>query len=154
MSDRIGVMNQGQLEQVGTPAQIYREPRTGYVADFVGGANIIAVETRARQAGETGLVTLDGITIAARAPAAIAAGKATLVARPEDILLVEHGTADTLPARIAHRQYLGGKTSYQVALDSGRMLAVDLQSGAHDRFEPGATVGLGFDPTRTLVLAS
>ncbi len=154
MSDRIGVMNQGRLEQVGTPAQIYREPRTGYVADFVGGANLVEVETRARQAGETGLVTLEGIAIAARAPAALAAGKATLVARPEDIVLAEPGTAGTLPGKIAHRQYLGGKTSYKVALDSGRVLAVDLQSGAHDRFEPGATVGLGFDPARTLVLAS
>ncbi|CAH1667777.1 Fe(3+) ions import ATP-binding protein FbpC [Hyphomicrobiales bacterium] len=154
MSDRIGVMNQGRLEQVGTPAQIYREPRTGYVADFVGGANIVAIETAARQAGETGPVGLDGASITAYAPAAIGAGKATLVARPEDILLAEPGSAGTLPARIAHRQYLGGKTSYKVTLDSGRTLAVDLQSGAHDRFEPGATVGLGFDPARTLVLAS
>lgn len=154
MSDRIGVMNQGRLEQVGTPAQIYREPRTGYVADFVGGANIIAIETAARQAGETATLALDGATITARSPAAIAAGQATLVARPEDILLAEPGAPGTLPGRIAHRQYLGGKTSYKVALDSGRMLAVDLQSGAHDRFEPGASVGLGFDPARTLVLAS
>ena len=154
MSDRIGVMNQGRLEQVGTPAQIYREPRTGYVADFVGGANIVAVETAARQAGETATIALDGAAVTARAPAALAAGKATLVARPEDILLAEPGTAGTLPGKIAHRQYLGGKTSYKVSLDSGRVLAVDLQSGAHDRFEPGAAVGLGFDPARTLVLAS
>ncbi|MGO4737339.1 ABC transporter ATP-binding protein [Bosea sp. 2KB_26] len=154
MSDRIGVMNQGRLEQVGTAAQIYREPRTSYVADFVGGANLVEVETMARQAGETGPVVLDGTAIAARAPAALAAGRATLVARPEDILLAEPGTAGTLPGRIAHRQYLGGKTSYKVVLDSGRVLAVDLQSGAHDRFEPGAKVGLGFDPARTLVLAS
>ena len=154
MSDRIGVMNQGRLEQVGTAAQIYREPRTSYVADFVGGANLVEVDTLARQAGETGPVVLDGTAIAARAPAALAAGRATLVARPEDILLAEPGSAGTLPGRIAHRQYLGGKTSYKVVLDSGRVLAVDLQSGAHDRFEPGAKVGLGFDPARTLVLAS
>ncbi|MBX9875439.1 MAG: TOBE domain-containing protein, partial [Beijerinckiaceae bacterium] len=57
-------------------------------------------------------------------------------------------------ATVAHRQYLGGKTSYKVSLAGGRVLAVDLQNGAHDRFEPGARVGLVFDPAKTLVLAS
>ncbi|PZU90729.1 MAG: ABC transporter ATP-binding protein [Chelatococcus sp.] len=154
MSDRIGVMNKGRLEQVGTPAEIYREPRSGYVADFVGGANLIEIDTLDRQAGDTGPVVLDGASIMARAPAAVVAGRATLVSRPEDILLAEPGTAGTLPGRIVHRQYLGGKTSYKVSFGHGRTLAVDLQSGEHDRFEPGAEVGLGFEPSRTLVLAS
>ena len=45
MSDRIGVMNAGRLEQVGTSAEIYRDPRTAYVADFVGAANILPAST-------------------------------------------------------------------------------------------------------------
>lgn len=154
MSDRIGVMNQGRLEQVGSPAAIYREPRTGYVADFVGGANLVEVATQARQAGEVGAISLDGAPINARAPSALAAGKAILVARPEDIELTEPGRDGALPATVAHRQYLGGKTSYKIMLASGRSVAVDLQNGAHDRFEPGASVGLVFDPNKTLVLAS
>lgn len=154
MSDRIGVMNKGRLEQVGTPAQIYREPATGYVADFVGGANLIEVEIAAIEAGQTGLVAFDGAGLSARAPAALAAGRATLVARTEDIAITGQDAAGSIPATIAHRQYLGGKTSYRVTLAGGRVLAVDLQSGAHDRFEPGAHVGLMFDPQKTLVLAS
>ncbi|HEV7258564.1 MAG TPA: ABC transporter ATP-binding protein [Bosea sp. (in: a-proteobacteria)] len=154
MSDRIGVMNKGRLEQVGSPSQIYREPATGYVADFVGGANLVEVETVTRQAGEIGPIALDGIAITARAPAALTPGRAILVARPEDIIIAEGHAQDALPATVAHRQYLGGKTSYKVTLAGGRVLAVDLQSGAHDRFEPGASVGLVFDPTKTLVLAS
>ncbi len=43
MSDRIGVMNAGRLEQVGTPTEIYRSPRSAYVADFIGAANILPV---------------------------------------------------------------------------------------------------------------
>ncbi|MDP3408047.1 ABC transporter ATP-binding protein, partial [Bosea sp. (in: a-proteobacteria)] len=154
MSDRIGVMNKGRLEQVGTPATIYREPATGYVADFVGGANLVEVETGRRQAGEVGPVAFDGMSLAARAPAALPAGRAILVARPEDIVMVEGEALDALPAAIAHRQYLGGKTSYKVALAGGRVLAVALQNGAHDRFEPGARVRLVLDPGKTLVLAS
>ncbi|PTM39991.1 ABC transporter ATP-binding protein [Bosea sp. 124] len=154
MSDRIGVMNKGRLEQVGSPAAIYREPATGYVADFVGGANLVEVETGARQAGEIGPIGFDGVAIAARTPAALGPGRAILVARPEDIAIAEPEAQGALPATIAHRQYLGGKTSYKLTLASGRVLAVDLQSGAHDRFEPGASVGLVFDPAKTLVLAS
>lgn len=154
MSDRIGVMNKGRLEQVGSPSQIYREPATGYVADFVGGANLVEVETVARQAGEIGPIALDGRAITARAPAALTSGRAILVARPEDIAIADGHAQDALPATVAHRQYLGGKTSYKVTLAGGRVLAVDLQSGAHDRFEPGASIGLVFDPAKTLVLAS
>ena len=170
MSDRIGVMNQGRLEQVGTPAEIYREPRTGYVADFVGGANLLPVQTAAREAGDVGPVTIDGgTTIQARAPARLVAGAAVLVARPEDIGLVGRGEpapaaalaaavttigASTQAGTVTHRQYLGGKTSYRVRLGDGPTLTVDVQNGAHDRFEPGAAVSLVFDPTRTLVLAA
>ena len=154
MSDRIGVMNKGRLEQVGSPAAIYREPATAYVADFVGGANLLKVETGARQAGEIAPIDFDGMKIVARAPAALLAGQAILVARPEDIALAEPGAQDALPAIVAHRQFLGGKTSYKVALPNGRLVAVDLQIGAHDRFEPSSPVGLVFDPAKTLVLAS
>ncbi|HRE20246.1 MAG TPA: ABC transporter ATP-binding protein [Rhabdaerophilum sp.] len=153
MSDRIGVMNQGRLEQVGSPFEIYREPATGYVADFVGAANLVEVEIGAHRAGEIGAAALDGVRIAARAPAALGPGRALLVSRPEDITLVNTDADGTIPASIIHRQYLGGKTSYKVMLASGRILAVDLQNGAHDRFEPGTRVGLEFDPAKTLVLA-
>ena len=44
MSDRIAVMNEGVLEQVGTPNEIYYRPRTSYVADFVGNANILHLD--------------------------------------------------------------------------------------------------------------
>jgi iron(III) transport system ATP-binding protein len=152
MSDRIGVMNQGRLEQVGTPAQIYREPRTGYVADFVGGANIIAVETAARQAGET----------------------ATIAARRR-----HHHGARRPPSQPARRRWWRGRTSCWPSLArpapcpaGSRIASISAArpasrsrstaaacsrstcNGAHDRFEPGASVGLGFDPARTLVLAS
>jgi ABC-type sugar transport system ATPase subunit len=51
LSHRIGVMNQGRLEQVGTPAQIYREPASAYVADFVGAANLLPVVLGAASGG-------------------------------------------------------------------------------------------------------
>ena len=154
LSHRIGVMNQGRLEQVGTPAQIYREPATSYVADFVGAANLLAVElTEPAAAGAHTQVLLDGVPVPARAPAAVAAGAAMLVARPEDIVL-GLPTAGALRGQITRRQYLGDKTSYRVQLPGGRSLDVDGRGRAHDAHAAGAQVSLTLDPSATLVLAA
>ena len=153
LSHRIGVMNKGRLEQVGTPAQIYREPASSYVADFVGAANLVAVElAQAVSAGARTRVQLGGQSVTARAPAALPAGAAMLVARPEDVVL---GAADSAPlqGQILRRQYLGEKTSYRVALTGGVSLDVDCHGPGHDAHAPGATVALTLDPAATLVLA-
>ncbi len=154
LSHRIGVMKAGRLEQVGTPAQIYREPVSAYVADFVGAANLVAVNLDQRcEAGATVQLPLCGGMVRARAMQALGAGPATLVARPEDIVL---GTADSasLQGRVSSRQYLGEKTSYRIALAEQLSLAVDCHGQGHDAHAVGAAVGLALDPARTLVLPS
>ena len=152
LSHQIGVMNKGRLEQVGTPAQIYREPATAYVADFVGAANLLPVTLgQPVAAGGSTSVPVGGVEVTARAPVAVAAGAATLVARPEDITLGAPQPG-ALNGRIARRQYLGDKTSYRVDLGSGLQLDVDSHGDAHDRFTPGTEVALHLDPRRTLVL--
>jgi iron(III) transport system ATP-binding protein len=166
LSHRIGVMNQGRLEQVGTPAEIYREPATGYVADFVGAANLLAVRLPAAcAAGQSATVALGGHPVQARAAAALDAGSALLMARPEQIgLMAATGSVrapGTVPARILRRQYLGEKTSYRVELDdagggSGSpaiTLQVDRHGPAHDAHQPGDAVWLGFDAEAARVLA-
>ncbi len=152
LSHRIGVMNQGRLEQVGTPAQIYREPVSAYVADFVGAANLLPVVLGQQvAAGESSPVPVGAVEVAAHAPVAVPAGAATLVARPEDITLGAPQPG-ALNGRITRRQYLGDKTSYRVDLGSGLQLDVDSHGDGHDRFAPGAEVALQLDPRRTLVL--
>ena len=154
LSHRIGVMNQGRLEQVGTPAQIYREPASSYVADFVGAANLLAVDlSEPIAAGVRTQVLLDGVPVLARAAAALSAGPAMLVARPEDILLAA-ATPGLLRGQITRRQYLGEKTSYRVQLPDGRGLDVDGRGAAHDAHGIGAQVSLTLDPGATLVLAA
>ncbi|MBR0657983.1 ABC transporter ATP-binding protein [Neoroseomonas oryzicola] len=152
MSDRIGVMNRGRLEQVGPPSAIYREPATGYVADFVGAANLVKVTLPAAAAIGPVMVPLPGGVVTARAPATVPAGHALLVARPEEISLTRDG--EGLTGTVRRRQYLGGRTTYKVELPEGLTLAVDLHGDRHDAFQPGDLVRLGFDPLRTLVLAS
>lgn len=159
MSDRIGVMRAGRLEQVGTPSEIYRTPATAYVADFIGAANILDVElTQPTQAG--GIVTLDlsGQEITCRALHAAQAGAAKLVVRPEDVTLVAVSAAPSAAhapaAHIARRQYLGSKTAYSVTLTDGQMLSVDCSGDGHDTFAIGDRVAVTTMPAKTLVLPS
>jgi iron(III) transport system ATP-binding protein len=148
LSDRIGVMKSGRLEQVGTPAEIYREPATGYVADFVGAANLLPIVLPAAASGDVAL-SVGGANLRARALNPVPAGPALLMARPEDI---RFGGADGIPAVIRRRRFLGHKTSYAVELADGATLAVDLHGEAHDAHLPGAAVALLLDPARTRVL--
>lgn len=152
MSDRIGVMRAGKLEQVGTPGEIYRSPATGYVADFVGGANLIDVDVDTAATGRLAVV-LGGEKIAAWAPSSLAKGRAVMIARPEDIALSPSDGAGVV-ARVVARQFLGSNTSYRLALKDGRSLGVDLHGDKHDAFALNTEVSLRFDPAKTLVLAS
>ena len=84
MSDRIAVMDAGRFDQVGAPAEIYRTPRSAYVADFIGAANIVDATLGA--ACEAG-----GVAMAATAAAMVAGREAQerLAAGDEVVLLLD-----------------------------------------------------------------
>ncbi len=122
MSDRIGVFNQGRLEQVGTPQQVYNAPATRFVAQFVGAANLLDGEAAQRL---TGL------------PSALL--------RPERIRL---GRADGARASglVVERQYFGAFTRLKVDA-GGALLQADLPAlgDAPDTAAPGSNVFLHWD---------
>ena len=112
MSDRIAVINEGRIEQVATPAEIYDSPATPFVADFVGTSNLI----RARAAEQ--IVGLAG----------------TYSVRPEKIRFVggpdsaaEPGET-TATGTVRERTFTGPSTRYEVQLDAGGVLAVARQN--------------------------
>ncbi len=158
MSDRIAVMDAGRFDQVGAPAEIYRTPRSAYVADFIGAANIVdATLGAACEAGGVAMAATAAGLVAARCPRALPAGRARLVLRPEDIAIAAAppggGAGNGLRGRIAGRQYLGSRTSYAVDLDGGLRLAVDRSGEAHERLAAGDEVVLLLDPARSLAIA-
>lgn len=157
MSDRIGVMRSGKLEQVGSPSEIYERPETAYVADFVGAANIVDVALeKPAGAGTVVDVALGGTRIAAHSPRSVQAGAARLVVRPEDVML-SAAVADARKSGHGHvvrRQYLGNKTVYGVSIDGGPTLSVECSGDAHARFSVGDVVEVNLPPTKSLVLAS
>ncbi len=162
LSDRIGLMRQGRIEQNASPQDIYRLPASAYVADFVGAANVLAVEAVTPDAAGDGVtVTLAGRRIIARVPRRLSGGAVLLIARPEDLRLARCGaTANAVSGAIVRKQYLGGRTSYRVrcAADgagiAGPDVMVELHGAGHNDWDEGAAVDVLFDPQASIVTAS
>ncbi|AHD02187.1 ABC transporter ATP-binding protein [Leisingera methylohalidivorans] len=155
MSDLIGVMKDGAVEQLGTPQEIYAKPVTGYVADFVGAANRMKVRLGA---AESGMVRAEfgSASILARNALPGQAAEGLLVLRPED-LKISAGQQDglqSLPAQVRKRQYLGSKTSYCLDLGDELQVVAELHGPGHDGFAPGDQVSLGIDPDLARVIAA
>jgi iron(III) transport system ATP-binding protein len=117
VADRIVVMNHGVIEQVGTPEQVYREPASPFVADFVGRVNVLSGQAD----GEGRLRVGDAVLEVASAPGRVLARGADIKVylRPEDVLAqplppssaaqeaFEPGASNVLPARIDKIEFLG-----------------------------------------------
>jgi len=150
LSDRICLMNDGQVEQVGTPQQIYEEPRNTFVAAFIGLSNAL----RGRVSPERDrLLTPDG---AFAIPAdmrehAVAGREATLVVRPEHIELGDRG-GEQVTGVVTETVYAGSETRLFVALASGTVVSVRRPASAPSA-DLGETVSLCWSPERVRFLA-
>ena len=126
MADRIGVMNQGRLAQVATPAELYEQPNSRWVADFIGDVNLI--EGRLAEAATVGVVIESASGRLRAAPFADAQVGATvwLAMRPEKIRisLQPPSTADDncVAGTVSDIGYLGDTSVYKVRLDSGQQM--------------------------------
>ena len=117
MADRIVVMNQGVIEQVGTPTEVYRTPKSAFVADFVGTTNFLPGVVIDR-----GHVRFSGIDLACELDIKPGAGHdVTLAIRPEDVVVrnISASTPNAFPARIAEIEFLGSFCRVGLALNGG-----------------------------------
>ncbi len=131
ISDRVYVMSQGIVEQVGTPTELYMDPSTPFVAGFIGQNNFLAGHIESLDlSSETGLVHSDGIEIRAHIPDGFKCGdKVTACIRPEDIEILPEGRrepGDATKARIVESIFLGNTTRLHVDA-GGTILKVDLR---------------------------
>jgi spermidine/putrescine transport system ATP-binding protein len=145
MSDRVAVMNGGLLEQVGAPEEVYRRPRSAFVADFVGAANQLPAKVSESPGGGRYRVA---IARCGERPVAGPGGLAErqdviVVVRPED-LRVEPGGGEGLQATVVDIAFLGAQRT--VRLDApgiGQLMATTRSTG--EAVERGATVTLSWD---------
>ncbi|EPX82718.1 ABC-type spermidine/putrescine transport system, ATPase component [Rubellimicrobium thermophilum DSM 16684] len=146
MSDRVGVMAEGRLLQVGTPRDIYDRPATRFVADFIGETNFLPA-----MAGD-GLVRLRSGEVVAASPLA---GPVTVAIRPEQIRLVPAEEEGVLAATLEGATYLGTDSLLRLRLRDGSSVIARLPSvpGTDAAPPPGSLVGLRPVPGAVQVLA-
>jgi iron(III) transport system ATP-binding protein len=126
LSDRIAVMRQGHIAQLGTPKEIYDQPADPFVADFIGSSNFLQ-GTAVRPEGENGLAVRlagSGTVLSAGTARLIAPQSEVIVAvRPEKVTLSAEGADGRPEARIIERTYLGPRYLYQIELGGVAMRA-------------------------------
>ncbi|APW98145.1 polyamine ABC transporter ATP-binding protein [Halobiforma lacisalsi AJ5] len=153
MSDRIAVMNDGRFEQVGPPGEVYDEPKTRFVADFLGTANIFDGSVRAVENGRA-TVECDDVTLRTRATSGVKTGDdVSVVIRPERFELstatTDGGTTaeadgadlNVFEGEITFRRHLGSSIEYHLETLEGRELVVVRRSG-HDERTAGERVSV------------
>jgi spermidine/putrescine transport system ATP-binding protein len=149
MSDRIAVMSEGRVQQVGTPQQIYRQPVNHFVAGFIGETNFLDVTVAAVEQQQAVCVTATGSAIRCEAVAGCKPGStASLSIRPENITLTAAADGSRpLRGRIERLGYLGTDTHYQVRLNPDQVVLVRVQNShdARPSFVAGNEVALLFD---------
>ncbi len=165
MADQVAVMNGSRVEQLGAPADLYENPRTTFVANFLGTSNLIEAEVL--ETGSTGsdvLVTAGGGRLRVPGgrctPAVRAGGKLLVGVRPEKISLTHADDAGAIAdgrnrvtGRIADSSFIGVSTQYVVNSPAGAELQVYEQNIERDtRLVPGAEVVLHWNPAHTFGL--
>ncbi|WP_409530013.1 ABC transporter ATP-binding protein [Shinella zoogloeoides] len=155
MSDRIAVLGGGEVQQIGTPAEIYEEPVNRFVADFVGETNFLDVEVLEAAGGEATVRTPFGLAITVPATGPTVKGRATLSVRPEKINLGNQAEGITFEGRITNKNYMGGYTHYTLDV-SGTELRASRRNASRegDTIPLGATVPVGFVAGSARVLAA
>lgn len=155
MSDRVAVMNQGQVLQVGAPREIYNHPSERFVADFIGDTNFLKAEILTANGREATLRLASGAEINATLPEGLsAAGQVTIAVRPERAVLCSDMNAALLRGELQNIVYFGTDTHYHLTLPDGDVFTARVQNTRSRQapFELGAQVGIAIEPEAIQVL--
>jgi len=159
MSDRIAVMDAGRIEQIGTPAEVYENPATVFVADFLGISNLMDATAVGGAAGECA-VHVGEFALTAGCGDLHARGPVKIVARPEQLELLDHsadGHQNSLPGMVERTVYVGTTVQVIVRLAAGAAIQISLVNTAKaKRYRQGipVLVHIPADALRVLAGAS
>jgi putrescine transport system ATP-binding protein len=165
VADRIGVMDQGRLEQVARPRELYEAPNSRWIAEFVGDVNMFEGQVVPGEAGRLAVATRDAGTIMVAEPRQpVTKAMVSVAIRPEKIKLSRRGPAsDAINAHAINRlegvvtdvSYFGGITTYKVKLDTGAVLRSSMANTARldlDAYTMSQRVIAWFTPDDCVVL--
>jgi putative spermidine/putrescine transport system ATP-binding protein len=146
LSDRICLMNDGRIEQLGTPGDIYERPANTFVADFIGASNLIFGTITA----DGGMDSAEGVLPLPADYDARAGQHVALVVRPEKLLLCDSGDGN-LSGRVEESIYAGAETRLLVRLAGGTLMTVRRDAGLPP-VAIGEPVFMCWDPNQARLL--
>jgi len=147
MADTIAVMNQGHIEQLGPPQELYERPATAFVAGFLGVSNLLPGTVE----GSDAVRLADGTLVRARVEGR--AGRVAAGVRPEKITIGHGGGANELPGTVSESAYIGVATQLIIQTKAGtvQVFAQNLDPGGRVP-APGTNVILSWAPESTFVV--
>ncbi len=146
ISDRIAVMERGQIVQDGTASDLYYKPKTEFVARFIGRTNLL--DGRVASASE---VEIEGQQLPLSTGRPVGS-TVRLVVRPEMIDLTAAGAGEAGTGRVLQRTFLGEKTDYDIQFGNTKIQACRSDAFRGAAFDVGASVRLSFDPANIHLL--
>jgi spermidine/putrescine transport system ATP-binding protein len=157
MSDRIAVMSQGRVEQIGTPEDIYNSPSSLFVAGFIGSANLLPGEVTGFDGDDTIVKLIGGGTLRSRAGGPKPVGeRVSVMLRPERLTATLEGSADgrSLSGIIRELIFQGASTRLELELADGTILVAQM-TGDHDLLyvRPGNEVHVRWNPGSAYLIA-
>lgn len=157
LSDRVLIMNDGRIEQIATPEEIYRHPASVFVADFIGRANFLACDVLAHHDGTVTVSVLhEEMTIPAHS--SIRQGEDTVVlVRPESMRLspLTHGETAAIvgrTVRVLSTVFFGDHVEYEVESESGTLLVIESDPDVDKIAAEGEWAKVSFDPRKAWAL--
>jgi len=138
ISDRVGVMNDGRLEQVGEPKDVFQNPESRFVADFLGHASFLRGKVHGTHVetylGDVPIASVEGLTPQYEGV------KVDLLVRPDDATALRAGDGDEADGEVVHRRYDGPSFTYRVEFDDGS--TVECMHNHVESFEVGERVNV------------
>ena len=157
MADRIAVMREGRFVQVGEPLEIYENPKSRFVADFIGNVNLFAGELVTDEPERCAIRTPEALFHVGHGITGTLGMRLSVALRPEKMRLqAGHapGAPNQLHARVAARAYLGSYTQYELEVAGGRRIRVaQANADRHvEAFDGGAPVTVRWSETAAMVI--
>ena len=147
--DRIAVMADGVVQQIGRPDEVYDNPANSFVAKFLGTANILDGEIVPSAGGRC----FDcGANLRIPVGPDETPGKARLVVRPESIEFSNEGAEDTLLGSVVSAEFLGGMVRYAIDINGQELLVDERHTRGKKRMESGEQVVLKLDPVQAVLI--
>ncbi len=157
MADTIAVMNEGKIEQMGSPIQIYEHPKTAFVANFLGQTNLFEGTVAGIEGDELAVIVKDVVFHVPLTSTEIRSGRIVFGVRPEKVKIVDQGKTDLpknqINGSIKLTAFVGVSTQYEVITNWGQEISAFEQNiDPSDLGRPGQAVTLAWEPRHTFVL--